>query len=544
MVVWWIKRDFRLADNAALHHALSTSASTVLAVFILEPSATSAPETSYRHTNAQLQAFQCLSRRIQAAGGHCAIFNTEVIDALELIHKTSPIEAVVSHEETGLLRTFNRDIAVNAWCAESGIERVELRQTGVFRRLNSRTDRGKLWNDFMQTQPLPEPDASELGRLQVPSSLIDAANRHHIELNHDINLRAYKASQFHLHVSDTRLSALQPVGEQEAHAVLTDFLHNRSIAYSGGISSPNTAFQAGSRLSVHLAWGTISARTVLHALLARLDELGNRQDSEAKQFKRSLRAFMSRLHWRDHFVQRLESAPDMEEVALNPAYDKLPTCDDAQMLNAWQTGHTGFPIVDACVRCAEQTGFLNFRMRSLITSVATHCFRFDWRDIHFPMAQWWTDYEPGIHIAQLQMQAGVVGINTLRVYSPFKQLIDQDPEARFVKQWVPELRGASAADIASHHEQPVSGYVQPLVSWHEETKAMKADYYAIRHATETKDIAAVVLEKHGSKKPRSGRTAKGSSRQAKRTSNSKQANKATSDDANPDENTPVQQTLF
>lgn len=75
----------------------------------------------------------------------------------------------------------------------------------------------------------------------------------------------------------------------------------------------------------------------------------------------------------------------------------------------------------------------------------------------------WADYEPGIHISQLQMQAGVVGINTLRTYNPAKQIADHDSDAKFIKQWLPELKDISVAKIIEHQEQPVTAYPPPIV---------------------------------------------------------------------------------
>jgi len=90
-------------------------------------------------------------------------------------------------------------------------------------------------------------------------------------------------------------------------------------------------------------------------------------------------------------------------------------------------------MIDACMRCLNATGFMNFRMRSMLVSFACYGLHLDWRLIHPHLARVFLDYEPGIHLSQLQMQAGVVGINTIRVYSPHKQIIDQDPECVFIK---------------------------------------------------------------------------------------------------------------
>ena len=294
------------------------------------------------------------------------------------------------------------------------------------------------------------------------------------------------------------------MSETAAAETLASFLGHRGIGYSGGISSPNRAFESGSRLSVHLAWGTTTGRAVYAATQARIDELKTVAHPDAAAWRKSLTAFKSRLHWRDHFIQRLETEPGMEFGPLNAAYADLPTPGDA-FLGDWLAGRTGWPLVDACMRCAAQTGFLNFRMRALVTSVAVHSLRMSWATVLHPMARLWADYEPGIHIAQTQMQAGVVGINQLRVYSPDKQLADQDPDAVFVRRWVPELSGATPAAIFAHPETPLPGYPLPLVDWRATSKAMRDDFTAIRERPETRALADAVYLRHGSRRAKSER---------------------------------------
>jgi len=168
-----------------------------------------------------------------------------------------------------------------------------------------------------------------------------------------------------------------------------------------------------------------------------------------------MRSFTARLRWRDHFIQKLEDEPGIEFHPFVRALEGMRDTDP-ERLNAWATGQTGVPMVDACVRSLRATGWLNFRMRAMLASFAAYQLWLDWQVPAQVTAQLWVDYEPGIHYPQFQMQAGTTGINALRIYNPVKQGQDQDPSGEFVRRWIPQLAGVPDEFVHAPWGMPTS----------------------------------------------------------------------------------------
>ena len=122
------------------------------------------------------------------------------------------------------------------------------------------------------------------------------------------------------------------------------------------------------------------------------------------------------------------------------------------------------------------------------------------------MARYFTDYEPGIHWSQSQMQSGTTGINTVRIYNPVKQGIDQDPTGEFTRRWVPEL----AAIPDKHLQEPwkaenagdVLGkaYPERIIDHLEAAKDARQKIWAVRRGDDFRTEAARIQHKHGSRK--------------------------------------------
>ena len=492
MQVVWFKRDLRVHDHRPLAEAAARG--DVLCLYVYEPELFGTPELGALHLGFINESLAELQQRLRELGGDLTLRVGRMPDVLEQLHREHPIQAIHSHRETGNRVTFDRDIRVAEWARHHGIPWHEWNQFGVIRRLRTRDGWAARWNRFMSK-----------ALVGAPSAIRGVAS---------VTTDGFHDSES-LVLAPPSQREVQRGGEARALETLDSFLRQRGAGYRYEMSSPVHAWDSCSRLSPYLAWGNISLRTVYQATRARSSEIKALRKEKVEldpRWLQSLSSYQSRLRWHCHFMQKLEDEPDLEFHALNRALDGLRVNDFRDdYFEAWATGQTGYPLVDACMRALRHTGWLNFRMRAMLMSFASDQLWLPWRPIALHLAQHFLDFEPGIHFSQAQMQSGVTGINAVRIYSPIKQVHDQDPDGIFIKQYVPELEAVPLEHIAEPHRMPpllqrqlgcVIGdhYPEPIVEHGPAYKQARARIYAARRSPEARAASEQVYLKHGSRR--------------------------------------------
>ncbi|MEM1128868.1 MAG: deoxyribodipyrimidine photo-lyase, partial [Bacteroidota bacterium] len=485
--VVWFKRDLRVRDHRPLWEAAQRG--RVLPLYIVEPSVVQAADYEARHWAFIRESLEDLRADLAGLGQPLVVRVGEAVEVFQRLYAAAGRFHLWAHQETGTALTYARDRAVQAWVHEQGLTFTEYPQRGVVRALRDRDTWAAQFDAYMTAPEARVPEAMP----RLPNVRLGP-----LPTGADLGL------------SPTVLAARQPGGAAAGQDTLRTFLAERGADYHRKLSSPLTAPDHCSRLSPHLAWGTLSLRQVIQAARQQRQAVRSWPPARRGGWPRALAAFESRLHWHGHFMQKLESDPRIETESFVTTYDGVRT-HDAARFEAWQAGCTGYPMVDAAMRSLTATGYLNFRMRALLVSFAAYDLWLDWRSFHHVLARRWLDYEPGIHLSQVQMQSGTSGINTLRIYNPTKQAQDHDPEGEFIRRWIPELEGVPKAFIhtpwlMTKAVQQVSGcrlgatYPMPVVDHAQAARQAKARITQVRAWPETQAQAAAVLDKHGSRR--------------------------------------------
>ncbi|WP_417698181.1 deoxyribodipyrimidine photo-lyase/cryptochrome family protein [Psychromonas sp.] len=489
----WLKRDLRLSDHQPL--ASSVESGLTLLYYVFEPCLVNDPHYDLRHWRFVWQSIQDLNQQLAAFNSQVYVFFGDAVAALDEIQKQFIIKQLFSHEETGLLVTFERDKQIKSWCNRHKVQWHETPTGAVVRARKDRQGWDKQWRKVIKGE-LTSPKLSTHNL--VPNKAL-------------IALPQATLPDDWLIMDPSMLTG----GEQWAHKILNSFLGGRGKHYHFNISKPLASRKSCSRLSPYLAWGNISLKQCYQAILQKRPEFG---------WKKTIDGLASRLHWHCHFIQKFESEHQMQWRHLNAAYHHFDYPEQhcglsvTTRLARWKNAQTGYPLVDACMLCLMKTGYINFRMRAMLVSFLCHHLLVDWRLGVTYLAKLFLDFEPGIHYPQFQMQSGVTGTNIIRVYNPVKQSQEKDPDGDFIRKWLPQLSDIPneiihTPWILSAMEQQLyqftigESYPEPMVDIEQTGKIARDLLWSFRKRIDTRQEGQRIVAKHVRKRrPRSSKS--------------------------------------
>lgn len=465
-VIHWFRRDLRLTDNTALSAASTEARGNVLPVFIQ-----SEWHGEHRWTGSARQQFLCgalntLANDLERHGSRLIIRRGDAVAELErLVHETRP-SAI----------HFNRDVAPYGRRVEEQLEALA-RQWGI--RVQGFTDVTLFPPESILTRggtpfKVFTPYAKEwLKRLGEEPPNVRAPK---------LNLRPPPSAVASLPLPSLRdwglkaeADILTP-GEPAARARMLRFFREPIYSYRARRDFPGD--EATSRFSADLRWGTLSIRDIVN----RCHKAS--QTTNGRSQRQSVLAFLTELIWREFFIAVLWHHPEVLDHEFQPPYRGMPwlwpgrkaphgalrnsRVDADEAFRRWQEGSTGFPIVDAGMRQLRETGFMHNRVRMIVAMFLTKDLHLDWRLGERYFMQKLVDGEIASNNGGWQWSAGT-GADAapyFRIQNPWTQTASFDPDGRFIKRWLPELRDVPPSALSKPPkagERLARDYPPPLV---------------------------------------------------------------------------------
>jgi deoxyribodipyrimidine photo-lyase len=426
MRLHWHRRDLRVADNLALD---AVDDETV-PVFVLDP--TVLDNGAPARVSFMLDALRSLRDAYRERNSDLVVAQGNPVDLLPALADEYGADTVTwGKDYSGLAR--ERDAAVRQALDDAGIDRVAVHDAVHHKPGAITTNAGdpykvftyfsKKWHDRSKADPAPAPTADNLA----------AVSGDDIPTLADLGF-------------DDPEAEIPPAGTAAARDLLTDFCNGDIYRYEERRDYP--ADDATSHLSPHLKYGTIGIREVYEETEAA--KMG--ADSEGE--RESVFEFQDQLAWREFYTQVLWDRPDVVTGNYKEYDNEIRWNDDPEALQAWKDGETGYPIVDAGMRQLREEAYMHNRVRMIVASFLTKDLLIDWREGYDWFREKLVDHDTANDNGGWQWAAstGTDAQPYFRIFNPMTQGEDYDPDAEYIREYVPELEGVPAETIHSWHE--------------------------------------------------------------------------------------------
>jgi deoxyribodipyrimidine photo-lyase len=427
----WFREDLRLADNPALAAALAREA-PVLCLYIHDEASDGVRPPGGASRWWLGRSLKSLASDLKARGAHLHVFSGAAGPLIARIVAQTRAGAVFWNRRYGAAER-EIDAGVKAALHGGGIPCASFNSHLLREPWEVTTQAGgpmKVFTPYWRAaralgEPaLPLPAPARIAGAALPPSLQASAVA--------IDSLGFEPSK-----PDWAggLRAEWRPGEAGAHARLETFLEDALKGYGEGRNRPDR--MSTSKLSPHLRFGEIGPRQIWH--VAKSAVLSG--DSPAAES--DLDKFLSEIGWREFAFHLLFHNPDLATRNYNPKFDAFPWNRDQNALLAWQTGRTGYPLVDAGMRQLWASGWMHNRVRMVVGSFLVKHLLMDWREGERWFWDTLVDACPANNTASWQWVAGT-GADAapyFRIFNPFGQGEKFDPAAIYVRHWVPELKG-------------------------------------------------------------------------------------------------------
>ncbi len=481
-VIMWFRADLRLQDNPALYAAAQQG--TVLPIFVYE---TEKATQGYAGAAGQWWLHHSLADLQRSVRGTLRFYQGSAATILPQLCRRYHVQEVF----------YNRSYTPAGMALERMVEQALLQE-----QVSSSAYNGSyLWEPDSLTKadgtpyqvftpfyrhalehaplprfPLAAPQALEL----LPLLAEEPAAHREPELNDPAQLQLLPH-----HPWADKLKPCWDVGEAAAHARIQEFVAADLSHYSASRDFP--ALSGVSRLAPYLAWGQVSPNQLWHAS----DVASN--DGAVEGLRQELRAFRRQLGWREFSATQLQANPHMRRENLRPAFDKFPWRSDSIALQRWQRGLTGYPLVDAGMRELWDTGYMHNRVRMVVGSFLVKNLLLHWRQGEGWFRDCLLDADYANNCASWQWVAGC-GADAapyFRIFNPVTQARKFDPQAAYVRRFVPQLRELPLQYIFEPWKAPASvlraagiklghNYPSPIVDLKASRQRALAAYAQIR----------------------------------------------------------------
>ena len=436
--IFIFRRDLRAHDNTALYHCQKKH-KVVIPIFIFDPVQVGAnPHKSALAVNFMIESLEDLKKQIPTLN----ICKGKPIDVLNSISKEICANAVYCNKDYTPY-SIARDKLIAEWCAKSTIKFITFDDS-----LTTLQHMAKTENRYKQYTPFYNFTISNPGVMigtTPPISQTGFLKLKNAAFQHDC--RAF--------IQQTSATPELRGGTHEASSLLKRYENHKRFTAEDILDG-----SAGSRLSPHLRFGTISVR-----------EFYDVADEETRK----------QLIWREFYMYIGLWYPQIFSYAHlhYPTLDvkKLVWPGDPQHFALWKCGKTGVPIVDAGMRQLAATGYISNRMRMIVAEFLVKTLLIEWRLGEQYFATQLLDYDRCINIGNWNWVATFGLDYYIRLFNPWRQSVKFDPEAKYIKKWIPELKNESVKDIHSGNLPKYKAIVDHLeqgkkyVAWYDKAVA-------------------------------------------------------------------------